>query len=182
MAFKTEFTPEELERLRKDPLMQFLCNMGGVDLDALIEAEKKRIAPEKPKPEKRPNDIGEIIKRLQAERERAEREHKKAEQKKPYEAPKAKEIKPRFIMSAEQLEQFCKDYSELIANVKKLNYLFGINVADGNSTFNFSDKIQKIIWDLIEIIFGSDNRDDIADFIFGNSNFDTVEDLYEELT
>lgn len=99
--------------------------------------------------------------------------------KKEYVKPEAK-VQP-FLMNTEQLEKFITDYSELIENEKRLSYIYGIEFKDGNSGWGFTSKINEIIWDLIRIIFGDENAEDIADYIFGNSNFDSVKRLYDEL-
>lgn len=101
------------------------------------------------------------------------------QEKKEYQKPTVK-TQP-FLMSAEQLEKFINDYSELVENEKRLNYVYGIEFKDGNSGWGFPSKINEVIWDLIRIIFGDENAEDIADYIFGNSNFDDVKSLYEEL-
>ena len=86
-----------------------------------------------------------------------------------------------FLMTPEQLEDFINNYRSIIEAEKKLNYLYGIELHDGESGFSFPGKINQIIWDFVRIIFGDENAEDIADYIFGNSNFDNVKSLYEEL-
>ena len=82
-------------------------------------------------------------------------------------------------MSAEELGEFVRDYKKLENTFRKLEHTFGIDLnANADSIYT---QYNAIVWNLIEKIFGEDNRDDIADYVFGDSNFDTVEDLYEEL-
>ena len=85
-------------------------------------------------------------------------------------------------MNQFEFEKFIKDYRTLVDNLAKLRYTYGIELNSAGSSFSFEAKATQIIWNLVQIIFGEDNLDDIADFIYGNSNFDSAKDLYDELT
>ena len=50
----------------------------------------------------------------------------------------------RFLMSEQQLENFIKNYRDLISSRKKLSYLYGIEF-DNGSTVSFVSKINEII-------------------------------------
>ena len=117
-------------------------------------------------------DLDEII--AQAKKELQEKEDKKK-----YEVPKCE--KQKFLMNEKQFEEFCKAYTELVEAEKKLSYIFGVEFNEGGSGFGFSTNARAIIWNLIRIIFGDDNAEDIADFLYGNSNFDNTKSLYDEL-
>lgn len=107
-------------------------------------------------------------------------EPKATEEKKEYNKPTATE--QPFLMNQEQLENFINKYRALIEARKKVEYLFGIKFEDGGSGFDFTSKVNEIIWDFVRVIFGDENAEDIVDYVFGNSNFDSVERLYNELT
>lgn len=197
-----KYTKEELEELRKDPLMQFIASIFGTNLDNLVEGAKKELEEEE--------KIDKINKELKSEFEKCSKQihnsndiKSKLEEalrkmekdglihdlhinnqsiqnkKKEYESPKC-ETKS-FIMSKEQFVKFVNKYIELVNNLSKLSYLFGISFDVANCNFNFASTISEIIWDFVRLIFGDDNADDIADFIYGNSNFDSAEKLYDEL-
>ena len=87
--------------------------------------------------------------------------------------------KSDFKMSEKQLCKFIDAYCSLENKFLKLKRLFGIefNGTDGNiySAYN------EIVWDLIAILFGEINRDEIADFCFGSSKYNNVHDLYTNL-
>ena len=201
-----KYTKEELEELRKDPLMQFMASIFGTDLNDLISDAKMKLEEEenKNKINQKTNDILNAFKEKKSEHSdknenitsKLEETLRKMEKeglihdlhinnqpvqdkKKVYEAPKC-EIKS-FIMSKEQFVKFVNKYTELVNNLSKLSYLFGISFDFAKCNFNFASTVSEIIWDFVRLIFGDDNADDIADFIYGNSNFDSAEKLYDEL-
>lgn len=186
-------TPEKLQELRKDPFMRFLCDMVNLDLDKLIDEKEKEFAKqaklkEESKNIKDPN-VRELFARLAKQIEEAEKVQNTMRQeivseeknKKPYEAPKCKELSS-FVMNKEQFRDFCINYAKLLNAIKKLEYVYGISFEASSTENNMSELIRTIIWDLIRIIFGDENADDIADFLYGNSNFDSPDKLYDELT
>lgn len=194
-----EITKENLEKLRNEPLMKLVTSMFQWDLDEMINYAKKEL--EKKEDSKiEDSEIKEktssLASKIKDTLDKMEADGKLKSYtngiEKYYYTPDEKvssnteehgteQATPEFVMSKEQFVKFCRDYRDLVAAKNRLNYIFGIDVGDEGSGFSFSGKVQEIIWDLIEIIFGEDNRDDIADFIYGNSNFDTAGDLYEEL-
>lgn len=201
-----KYTKEELEELRKDPLMQFVASMFGTNLNDIVDNAKKELEEEenKNKINQKTNEILNVFKQgISARNNEVEDIKSKLEnslhkmekdglihdlhinnqpiqnKKKEYEAPKC-EIKS-FIMSKEQFVKFVNKYTELVNSLSKLSYLFGISFDVAKCNFNFASTISEIIWDFVRLIFGDDNADDIADFIYGNSNFDSPEKLYDEL-
>ena len=195
-----EVTKEQLEELRNDPVTKRLASFLGLDLDKEIDEFKAKSKPEEATfcPH-RVDPFGNMLEDVQKNIENglaaleAKGKIKSYEKDgvKYYYTPeeKSKEIVEEtkkepahtFVMSKEDFVTFCKDYRQLIEAKNKLNYLFGIDITDDRSGFSFAGKVQEIIWSLINVIFGEDNRDDIANFIYGNSNFDNPADLYEEL-
>lgn len=201
-----KYTKEELEELRKDPLMQFIASIFGTNLDDVVDGAKKELEEEekKNKINQRTNEILNAFKEKKSEhsdknenvKSKLEETLRKMEKdglihdlhinnqpiqnkKKEYEAPKC-EVKS-FIMSKERFVKFVNKYTELVNSLSKLSYLFGISFDVAKCNFNFASTISEIIWDFVRLIFGDDNADDIADFIYGNSNFDSAEKLYDEL-
>lgn len=201
-----KYTKEELEELRKDPLMQFIASISGADLNDLINDAKMELEEEENnnKINQKTNEILNAFKEKKSEHSdknenvmsRLEETLRKMEkdglihnlhidnqpiqnQKKTYEVPKC-EVKS-FIMSKEQFVKFINSYIELINNVAKSRYLFGVSFDNADCRYNIAEAIRGIIWDFIRLIFGDDNADDIADFVYGNSNFDSPEKLYDEL-
>ena len=201
-----KYTKEELEELRKDPLMQFMASLFGTDLNDLINDAKMELEEEenknninqktngilnafKEKNFKRSNEVEDIKSKLEKNLRKMEKDglihnlhinnqpiqNKKRE----YEVPKC-EVKS-FIMSKEQFVKFINNYIELINNVAKSRYLFGVSFDNADCRYNIAEAIRGIIWDFVRLIFGDDNADDIADFVYGNSNFDSPEKLYDEL-
>ena len=84
-----------------------------------------------------------------------------------------------FSMSKEDLAKFVSSYTKLENTFRKLEHTYGIDLnANADSIYT---QYNAIVWDLIALIFGEDNRDNIADFCFGDSSVETVSDLYEEL-
>lgn len=195
-----KYTKEDLEKLKNDPMMGFLADLFGLDLNKAIEEEKKSLEKEFEEAKQFNNTIHGVLDDMVKEGiltceetvkdgvtkrvyrpadEKKEVVDDKPEEKKEYVKPEAK---PQpFLMSASQLDRFVKAYRELIENEKKLSYLYGVEFNDGESGFGFPSKINEIIWNFVRIIFGDENSEDIADYIFGNSNFDSVEALYNEL-
>lgn len=185
------FTREELEDLRDNEFAKNFASMFGVDLNKAIDNELKTIQ----EPTKETNDFVDranaIIRDIHSKLDKEVTEGKLEKEVKdgvtyyrtvqPKPIIKHEEEKHDFIMSKEEFVKFVKDYRELVSSKNKLEYMFGINLEDAPSGFSFAGKIQDIIWDFVAIIFGEDNRDDIADFVYGNSNFDTAEQLYDEL-
>ena len=201
-----KYTKKELEELRKDPLMQFIANIFGTDLNDVVDNAKKELEEEenKNKINQKTNEILNAFKEKKSEhsdknenvKSRIEETLRKMEKdglihnlrinnqpvqdkKTVYEAPKC-EVKS-FIMSKEQFVKFVNKYIELVNNLSKLSYLFGISFDFAKCNFNFASTVSEIIWDFVRLIFGDDNADDIADFVYGNSNFDSPEKLYDEL-
>lgn len=126
-----------------------------------------------------PADLEDALKGARKESESKPKEEPKPEPKKEYSKPEAKE--QPFAMSPEQLEKFVEEYRAIVEAEKKIAYLFGVEFRDGGAGFGFPSKVNNIIWNLMRIIFGDENAEDIADFVFGNSNFDDVKSLYDEL-
>lgn len=152
-----KFTEEEIAQVRNDKMLRNLANLFGVDFDKVLEeAIKDAEAMDEPTPTA-----------------------KEGETHKEYVKPEAK-TQP-FLMNAEQLKKFIKDYKTLVEAEKKMKYLYGVDFQEGGSGFSFPTKVNEIVWGLMRIIFGDENAEDIADYIFGNSNFDNVESLYDEL-
>ena len=189
-----KLTRNELEELRSNPLAQLLASRIGIDLNKEVNDEIKRMEEPLKKAEddiaKMNNTIKDIHSKLdkmvadgklQREVKDGVTYYHSIKPKQETVIPNKKEEKPNFVMSKEEFVKFVKDYQELISAKNRLEYLFGVNLEDAPSGFSFAGKIQDIIWDFVAIIFGEDNRDDIADFVYGNSNFDTAEQLYDEL-
>lgn len=186
-----KYTKEELEELRKDPLMQFIASLFGTNLDDVVEGAKKELEEEekKNKINEKTNEIEDIKSKLEKNLRKMEKDglihdlhinnQPVQNKKREYETPKC-EVKS-FIMSKEQFVKFVNKYIELVNSLSKLSYLFGISFDVAKCNFNFASTISEIIWDFVRLIFGDDNADDIADFIYGNSNFDSAEKLYDEL-
>lgn len=197
------YTKEELEKLKNDPMMNHFAKMFGLDLNKIIENEKKAID-EKLNEAKQFHDtvanvLDDMVKEgtltceektengvttkyyhtVEKPKEVPEEPKKEARLKKEYVTPEIKE--QPFLMSASQLEKFIKTYRELLDAEKKLSYLYGIEFTDGESGFGFPSKVNEMVWNFIRIIFGDENAEDIADYVFGTSNFDSVESLYGEL-
>lgn len=197
-----KYTKEDLEKLKNDPMMIYFSHLFGLDLNKAIEEEKKSLENEfeetKCFSDSILNTLDNMVKEgLLTCEEKTEngitRKYYHSVDNKPEEAkneqskqPKKEYVKPEvkklpFIMTASQLEKFVKAYTELVEAEKKLSYLYGIELHDGQSGFGFTSKVNEIIWNFVRIIFGDENADDIADYIFGNSNFDNVKSLYDEL-
>lgn len=173
-----EITKENLEELRKDPAMRILVeDIFGLDLNKLIDDTKLELEQQ----ERIKNRSKEIINEMRSRESNVKNNTKSVtdtNNRYVYETPK---VEKTFLMNYAQFEKFVKDYSGLVNAVKKLDYLFGISFNDNSTGFSIIGKVNEIIWDLIGIIFGDENREDIADYIYGNSNFDSIKDLYEEL-
>ncbi len=191
------YTKEELEELKNDPMMNHFARMFGLDLNKIIEDEKKAID-EKINEAKQFHDtvtnvLDDMVKEgtLTCEEKTENGVTKKfyrlvEKSKEVPEEPKKEYVKPEvkeqsFLMSASQLEKFIKTYRELLDAEKKLSYLYGIEFTDGESGFGFPSKVNEMVWNFVRIIFGDENAEDIADYVFGTSNFDSVESLYNEL-
>lgn len=197
-----DFTKEELESMRKDPLMNFFANLLGTNIEEVIrEAEKEKshaneikpvttVVKEEPKEEH--DEIEERVKRFFDRLVEKGDATVKVEDGRPHYSIKLEDgykepEKPEELleeestlpMSKEELKKFIEDYTKLENTIHKLEHTYGIDLnANADSIYT---QYNAIIWDLIDRLFGSDNRDDIADYIFGDSNFDSVDDLYEEL-
>ena len=185
-----KFSRKDLEELRKDPMSRHLAGLMGINLDKEIDNMLREMdAKSKAGPfdvKSMINSLDDLVKQgvLDCE-ERDGVKHYSTHVEIPKEpTPVNNEEdaeKASFLMNVEQLEKFVRNYRELIAAQKKLGYMYGIKFDEGESGFGFPSKADEIIWDLIRIIFGEENREDIADFVCGNSNFDSVEALYDEL-
>lgn len=205
-----EFTKEQLEEIKKDPLTNFFAGLFGINMEEIVnEAEKEKSHVEKvvnrydrgtelpeTKVEDDENNIGKRIENFFDKMVKDGKATVKIENDHPHysikmdenwnnntTAPEELVEEPTeevsFSMSKDELAEFIKDYTKLENTIHKLEYSYGIDLnANADSIYT---QYNAIIWNLIEKIFGEDNRDDIADYIFGNSNFDTIEDLYEEL-
>ena len=182
------FTRKELEELRSNEFAKDFASMFGFDLNKLVDDELKDL------PKETEDFMNEFDKNINDIHSKLDKMVVDSKQKKetvngvtyyhnvqPEQVTKPEEEKSNFVMSKEKFVKFVKDYQELVSAKNKLEYLFGIELEDAPSGFSFVGKIQDIIWDFIAIIFGEDNRDDIADFVYGNSNFDSAEQLYDEL-
>ena len=195
-------TKEQLERLKADPNARFLCSIFGINFDKLMsDAEKEIVTPVKKEAKAEP----EVVKTTDPLEEKIEKffnkmvkdgrasvtiedghPHYSIKTADDYTEPESPETlveeneTTSFSMSVEELEDWINNYQKLEKTFRKLEYVFGIDFnANADSIYT---QYNALVWTLIEKIFGSDNRDDIADFCFGNSNLDTVKDLYEELT
>lgn len=194
------YTKEQLENLKNDPMLNNFARMFGLDLNKIIEEEKKALDEKINKAKQFHDTVGNILDDMVKEgtltcEEKTENGvttkyyhtvDKKIEEPKKEIKPKKEYSKPdtktqSFLMSASQLEKFIKEYSELVETIKKISYLYGIEFNDGGSGFGFPSKINNIIWNFVRIIFGDENAEDIADYVFGTSNFDNVKSLYDEL-
>lgn len=174
-------TKEDIEKLRKDPEIQLLARIFGINLNDIANDLEKDTEKENASLKTYKQQLDDAVKngrlkvvekdgkRYYYNVERPKVEHNEAEGK-------------EFVMNIDGLKKFIKSYVELENNIKKLRYQFGIDTNSQSSTFTFYSAYNELIWMLIRTIFGSENAEDIADFCFGNSNFDSVEDLYDELT
>ena len=197
-----DFTKEELESMRKDPLMNFFANLLGTNIEEVIkEAEKEKshaneIKPVtvavKEEPKEEHDEIEERVKRFFDRLVEKGDATVKVEDGRPHYSIKLEDgykepEKPEELleeestlpMSKEDLKKFIDSYTKLENTVHKLEHVYGIDL--NTNADSIYTQYNAIIWDLIDKLFGSDNRDDIADYIFGDSNFDSVDDLYEEL-
>ena len=197
------YTKEQLENLKNDPMMNNFARMFGLDLNKIIEDEKKALD-EKLNEAKQFHDtvtnvLDDMVKEgtltceektengvttkyyhaVEKPKEVPQESKKEVRLKKEYVKPEVKE--QLFLMSESQLEKFIKTYRELLDTEKKLSYLYGIEFTDGESGFGFPSKVNEMVWNFVRIIFGDENANDIADYVFGTSNFDSVKSLYEEL-
>lgn len=199
-----EFTKKQLEEFKNDPIMKLFAGLFGTTIEDLVkEAEKesctKKVEEAKiestPKVENDEEDeIGQRIKRFfdrMVENGNASvtiengHPHYSIKSDENYKESETAETlveeddETSFAMSKEELEEFINSYRDIDSTTRKLEHAYGIDLRANEKSLYY--KYNEIIWNLIDVIFGSDNRDDIADYIFGDSNFDTVEDLYEEL-
>lgn len=152
----TFITKEELEQLRKDESVRAFTDFFGIDFDEFIKQNEAMLA--------------------------AEEKLKKARSSCPKEKYEAPKVEKTFAMNIEQFKKFIRDYDELLKATKKIDYWYGIKFDADSTKFSLEGKVREIIWDLIGVIFGEDNKEDIADYLYGNSNFDSPEALYNELT
>ena len=201
-----EFTKEQLEGFKKDPLMNFFANLLGTSMEEIVneaEKEKSHIKEEMPEAPAEPeiDEDEKLQKKIEAFFDKMVKDGKatrKVENGHPHYSVKMNnewdtstttpeelveepenEGDTSFSMSKEDLKEFITDYTKLENTFRKLEHTYGIDLnANADSIYT---QYNAIVWSLIEKIFGQDNRDDIADYVFGDSNFDSVEDLYEEL-
>lgn len=205
-----EFTKEQLEGFKKDPLMNFFANLLGTSMEEIVnEAEKEKSHAEsvankydcgtklpEAKIEEDEDNIGKRIENFFDKMVKDGKATVKIENGHPHysikmdedwdnstTAPEELVEEPTeevsFSMSKDELAKFITDYTKLENTFRKLEHTFGIDLnANADSIYT---QYNAIVWNLIEKIFGEDNRDDIADYVFGDSNFDTIDDLYEEL-
>ena len=191
------YTKEQLENLKNDPMMNNFARMFGLDLNKIIEDEKKAIDEKVNEAKQFHDTVTNVLDDMVREgtltcEEKTENGvttkyyHAVEKPKEVPEEPKKEYVKPEvkeqpFLMSESQLEKFIKTYRELLDTEKKLSYLYGIEFTDGESGFGFPSKVNEMVWNFVRIIFGDENAEDIADYVFGTSNFDDVKSLYEEL-
>ena len=197
------YTKEQLENLKNDPMMNSFARMFGLDLNKIIEEEKKALDEKFNEVKQFHDTVANVLDDMVKEgtltceektengvttkyyhavdkpKEVPEEPKKETTLKKEYVKPEVKE--QPFLMNASQLEKFIKTYRELLDTEKKLSYLYGIEFTDGESGFGFPSKVNEMVWNFVRIIFGDENAEDIADYVFGTSNFDSVESLYGEL-
>jgi polyhydroxyalkanoate synthesis regulator phasin len=192
-----KYTKEQLENLKNDPMMNNFARMFGLDLNKIIEDEKKAIDEEINEAKQFHDTVTNVLDDMVKEgtltcEEKTENGvttkyyHTIEKPKEVPEEPKKEYVKPEvkeqhFLMSESQLEKFIKTYRELLDTEKKLSYLYGIEFTDGESGFGFPSKVNEMVWNFVRIIFGDENAEDIADYVFGTSNFDDVKSLYDEL-
>lgn len=201
------FTKEQLEGFKQDPLMNFFAKMLGTSMEEIVSAaEKESHAREmsKAKPVEAPcentsskkeeDELGKRIERFFDKMVANGKASVTIEDGHPHYSIKSDdrykesgnpetlvEESPTtsFSMSKEDLAGFINSYTKLENTFRKLEHTYGISLdASADSIYN---QYNTIVWNLIENIFGDENREDICDYCFGDSNFDTVEDLYEEL-
>lgn len=157
-----EFTKDDINELRKASVMKrMMADVFGLDLDAILDKIESEIN------EKEPNEqTGELQQNNET-----------------YITPEAnvKQIKPKLGMTYLEFESFINDFETLISSVKKVDYIYGINLTDTSNPTGISGKVSDVIWALVRALFGEENAEDIADYLYGNSNFDTPKDLFEEL-
>lgn len=174
----TNITKEQLESLKTGPFGNW-CKLLGINFEELEKEVEKE--------EQRKKDQEQIRKIYEDLRKRGLVEPKKEfdlkfDDKKYCPTETMDELceeAPEFNMTVDELKDWITKYISLENDFKKLSTLYGLNFTGTTSIYG---KYNELVWTLIEKIFGTDNRDDIADFCFGNSNFDSVEDLYNELT
>jgi len=180
-------TKEDLKAMKEDKAMRLLASLFGINFDKFIKDVEESSKEECPKEEcsKPTTSEPRFVKTVSEPAVPAEDPNELLENSDEREwfrslrGDEESNYESNFSMDCEELKTFIKDYTKLDSTFHKLEHTYGIDLNAGpNSIYAQSNKI---IWDLIGNIFGSDNRDDIADYIFGDSNFDTVEDLYEEL-
>lgn len=164
------FTKEELESLKNDKTMRLLAALFGVDFDELVKEEEEKNKKKEDSSKKYCSSVTESPsdKKLSDAYDST------------YDLDGVEEeYEPSFSMTEEELTSFIKNYRRLEDTFRKLEHTYGIDLnANADSIYT---QYNALVWDLIEKIFGEDNRDDIADFCFGDSNLETVHDLYEEL-
>lgn len=180
-----------MDKFAKDPFTAFMGALFGVPFEKLCaEAERNAKASKEVKEDEvKKDELDEKLKSFFERLSKAEIESEKAEPKYTIKTDdKFEEVHPddlvdddstSFSMSKADLAEFVSSYTKLENTFRKLEHTYGIDLnANADSIYT---QYNAIVWNLIEKIFGEDNRDDIADFCFGDSNLDTVDDLYEEL-
>ena len=170
------FTRKELEEMRNNVMLRAYTDLFGIDLDEVVKEGERQLKREEER-ERIAKEFAEKLKNIRTRQPKIVAEP--VVEKEEYVAP---QVEKTFVMNYEQFKKFIKDYSELLNAVKKIDYWYGIKFDTSSTGFSFEGKVREIIWDLIGVIFGEDNREDIADYIYGNSNFDSPEALYNELT
>ncbi len=187
------FNKNDLEKLRTDPYATFFFRALGIDKDKFLEEAAKDIKEEVPN-EIPQEEYAAIEKELQnyidagiiekcgttADGETLYRFVEKPDV--PEQVETFEPDKPNFLMNANGLKNFIQEYVALESKVKKLKYVYGVDLGVDGTEGSIHAQYSNIIWKLIRLIFGDENASDIADYCFGNSNFDNVEALYEELT
>ena len=166
-----KYNEQYFNDFKNDPLVNMLCETFGLNIDSVINELKNKVNYTK-------NNVEDNIKKFEDAGKTYYCLDHRSDDKKVYEKPEMKQ--QRFLMSEQQLENFIKNYRDLISSRKKLSYLYGIGF-DNGSTVSFVSKINEIIWQLIKTIFGDENVEDIVAYVYGDSNFDSVHDLYEKL-
>ena len=171
-------TKDDINNVKADKALRMLSALFGVDFDEVIKEVEKSAEKDKKTNEKTTSES--LVGQPKFVRTIVEPASQDEDQDDLLEDERCDSgYESSFSMSAEELEEFIKDYKKLENTFRKLEHTFGIDLnANADSIYT---QYNAIVWNLIEKIFGEDNRDDIADYVFGDSNFDTVEDLYEEL-
>ena len=175
-----KFTEKEIKELKESPLMDMFSKVFGINTDELFEETESETNYKK----ETTSDLDKRVAYWKDQANTTKDVDYKCFSEKEWNssvAAKSNEASGRrsFSMSKEDLNKFVESYTKLENTFRKLEHTFGIDFnANADSIYS---QYNTIVWNLIENIFGEDNREDIANFCFGDSNLETVDDLYEEL-